>query len=190
MSRTIRVFAVAAGLAFASAAAVADNNGSAYDNRYDRDGDYDFAPVVHVEPLRRRVRVSEPVRECWQETSYASEGPFSYNHIGGTLLGSAIGVVVGNQVGHGGGKDAARVAGALIGGAIGHNVSVDRQRQLYGTPGRTYERCDVHYRDSWEERIDGYEVTYEYAGRQYVTRMPYDPGERIRVRVDVIPTAG
>ena len=81
------------------------------------------------------------------------------------------------------------VAGALIGGAIGHNVSVDRQRQLYGDSSRSVERCDVRYRDSYEERIDGYQVTYAYAGRQYVTRMPYDPGERIRIRVDVTPAS-
>ena len=37
-------------------------------------------------------------------------------------------------------------------------------------------------------RVAGYRVTCEYAGRQYVTRMPYDPGERIRVRVAVTPT--
>ncbi len=98
--------------------------------------------------------------------------------------------MVGNQIGHGRGKDVARVAGALIGGAIGHNVSVDRQRQLGGAPLRTDERCEVRYRDSFVERIDGYDVTYEYAGREYVTRMPYDPGERIRVRVDVTPADG
>lgn len=189
MSRTNRVLALAAGLALASGAVHADPSSGAYDDRYDQNSDYDFAEVVHVEPLRRQVRVSEPVRECWQETSQASAGPFSYNHIGGTLLGGAIGTVVGNQIGHGRSKDVARVAGALIGGAIGHNVSVDRQRELYGDPGRSIERCDVRYRDRYEERIDGYEITYAYAGRQYVTRMPYDPGERLRVRVDVTPTA-
>jgi uncharacterized protein YcfJ len=177
MSRFIPVLATAAGLVLAAGAAFADPPS----------GDYDYADVVHVEPLRRQVRVSEPVRECWQETVQRSDGPFSYNHVGGTLIGGAIGTVVGNQVGHGRGKDVARVAGALIGGAIGHNVSVDRQRQLYGDGGRTVERCDVRYRDSMEERIYGYQVTYEYAGRQYVTRMPYDPGERLRIRVDVEP---
>jgi uncharacterized protein YcfJ len=181
MSRTMKAIAAAAGLALASDAALGDD-------RYEGDGDYDFAPVVHVEPLRRQVRVSEPVRECWQETSYAPDGPFSSNHVGATLLGSAIGIALGNQVGHGRGKDVARVAGAVIGGAIGHNVSVDRERQQYADGGRSVERCDVRYRDSYEERIDGYRVTYEYAGRQYVTRMPYDPGERIRVRVAVTPT--
>jgi uncharacterized protein YcfJ len=187
MSRSVRVLAAAAGLALASGAALADPSQGPYGNAYDRNGDYEFANVVRVEPLRRQVRVSEPVRECWQETVQPSQGPFSYNHIGGTLIGGALGTVVGNQIGHGRGKDVARVAGALIGGAIGHNVSVDRQRQLYGDRGQSVERCDVRYRDTTEERIDGYEVTYEYAGRQYVTRMPYDPGERLRIRVDVTP---
>jgi hypothetical protein len=30
-------------------------------------------------------------------------------------------------------------------------------------------------------------VTYEYHGRMYSTVMPYDPGERMRVRVSVVP---
>ncbi|MBM4218558.1 MAG: glycine zipper 2TM domain-containing protein [Gammaproteobacteria bacterium] len=187
MKPSIRSLAAAAGLVLASGAAFADGPIVGTAGGYD---DTDFADVVRVEPLRRQVRVSEPVRECWRETSYASEGPFSYNHIGGTLLGSALGVALGNQIGHGRGKDVARVAGALVGGAIGHNVSVDRQRQLGGARGQTHECCDVRYRDRYEERIDGYEVTYAYAGREYVTRMPYDPGERIRVRVDVSPADG
>jgi uncharacterized protein YcfJ len=32
---------------------------------------------------------------------------------------------------------------------------------------------------------NAYDVTYEYAGRTYTTRTDYDPGERIRVRVEV-----
>ncbi|HET8692582.1 MAG TPA: glycine zipper 2TM domain-containing protein [Steroidobacteraceae bacterium] len=188
MSRSIRVLtAAAAALSLTACAALADPSSGYYGPSDGGDGDYDYADVVHVEPLRRQVRVSEPVRECWQETVQPSTGPFSYNHVGGTLIGSAIGIAAGNQVGHGRGKDVARVAGALIGGAIGHNVSVDRQRQLHGDRGRVVERCDVRYRDSTVERIDGYEVTYEYAGREYVTRLPYDPGQRLRVRVDVGP---
>jgi uncharacterized protein YcfJ len=189
MSRFNASLAAAAGLALVSAAALADPPGYFDGGRDDRAGDLDYAEVVHVEPIRRQVRVSEPVRECWQETRHASEGPFSYNHIGGTLVGGALGTVVGNQIGRGRGKDVARVAGALIGGAIGHNVSVDRQRQL-GAPLRSYERCEVRYRDSFVERVDGYEVTYAYAGREYLTRMPYDPGDRIRVQVDVTPAGG
>lgn len=184
MSSKLTVTVAGLGLALACSAVLADHDRGRPGARYD------YARVVDVEPLRRQVRVSEPVRECWEEVTYAQDGPFSYNHVRGTLLGSVIGVAVGNQVGHGRGKDVARAAGALIGGAIGHNVSRDRQRQLYGDGRHVVERCDVSYRDSWEERIDGYEVRYEYAGREYVTRMPYDPGDRIRVRVDVSPIPG
>lgn len=185
MSRINRSFIAAAGWVLVSGAALADPSSYPYEGR--ENGGFDFADVVRVEPIRRQVRVSEPVRECWEEVRPVSDGPFSASHVGGTLLGGAIGTVVGNQVGHGRGKDVARVAGALIGGAIGHGVSVDRARQRGGDELRSYERCDVRYRDSFHERIDGYDVTYEYAGREYVTRMPYDPGERIRVRVDVSP---
>ncbi len=191
MSRKLWISAVAFGLAAASAGAWADHNRGGYRERDDdRFADYDYARVVDVEPLRRRIRVSEPVRECWEEVGYADDGPLSSRHIGGTLVGALIGGALGNQVGSGRGRQAARAAGALIGGAVGHNASRDRQRQRYGDERYVYERCDVRYRDRYEERIEGYEVTYEYAGRRYVTEMPYDPGDRIRIRVDVTPSVG
>ena len=194
MLRKLWISGLAVGLAAASAGALADDprdsDRYAENGRYDRDdrygGDYDYARVVNVEPMRRRVRISEPVRECWDEPVYEADGPLSSRHVGSTLLGGIIGGVVGNQIGSGRGRDAARIAGALIGGAIGNNVSHERQRGTYGNE-RLVERCEVRYRDSWDERIDGYRVTYQYAGREYTTRMPYDPGERVRIRVDVTP---
>lgn len=196
MSRKLWISALAVGLAAASAGALADHNSGEYryDDRDERYGEYDYARVTGVEPLRRRVRISEPVRECWDEVSYApdnySDRAFSSNHVGGTLVGG----VLGNQVGSGSGRQVARAAGAIIGGAIGHNVSRERQRQRYGDQTyrdeRVVERCETRHRESYEERIDGYDVTYVYAGREYHTRMPYDPGDRIRIRVDVTPTGG
>jgi uncharacterized protein YcfJ len=35
--------------------------------------------------------------------------------------------------------------------------------------------------------VSAYDVTYEYGGRNYTTRTSYNPGNRIRVRVDVRP---
>ena len=35
--------------------------------------------------------------------------------------------------------------------------------------------------------VSAYDVTYEYGGRNYTTRTNYNPGNRIRVRVDVRP---
>jgi len=192
MLRKLWISGLAVGLAAASAGASADHNSGGYQYDEDRDdrygeSDYTFARVVDVEPIRRRVRVSEPVRECWDERVYESDGAFSSRHIGGTLLGGLIGGALGNQVGSHHGRQAARAAGAIIGGAIGHSVSRERQGDYYGRE-HLVQRCEVRYRDSWDERIDGYRVTYEYAGREYTTRMPYDPGDRVRIRVDVTPT--
>jgi uncharacterized protein YcfJ len=195
MLRKLWIYGLAVGLATASAGALADHDRGIYrydeTDRYDRDdrygnGDYDYARVVNVEAIRRHVRISEPVRECWDETTYESDGPFSSRHVGSTVLGGLIGGVVGNQIGRGRGRDTARIAGAVIGGAIGNSVSHDRQGSDYGRE-RLIERCEVRHRDRWEERVDGYRVTYEYAGREYTTRMPYDPGDRVRIRVDVTP---
>ncbi|MFZ2507023.1 MAG: glycine zipper 2TM domain-containing protein [Steroidobacteraceae bacterium] len=191
MLRKLWISGLAVGLAAASAGALADHDRGRdrYDRQERRGGDYDYARVVDVEPIRRRVRNSEPVRECWDEVVHESDGPLSPRHAGSTLLGSVIGGVVGNQIGSGGGRDLARIAGVLVGGAIGNNLSHQRHGDYYGRE-RLVERCEVHYRDSWDERIDGYRVTYEYAGREYTTRMPYDPGERVRIRVDVRPARG
>ena len=35
--------------------------------------------------------------------------------------------------------------------------------------------------------IDGYDVVYRYKGQRYATRMPYDPGDSLKVRVDIRP---
>jgi uncharacterized protein YcfJ len=49
------------------------------------------------------------------------------------------------------------------------------------------ERCETRYRNQREQRIDGYDVVYKYHGQRYSTRMPYDPGKRIKIRVDIRP---
>jgi uncharacterized protein YcfJ len=210
-SKKVLVSAVAAVLAISSVSAFAgqdrydDRRDDGYDqNRYDdsryddgrrQDGaEYDYARVVDVEPLTRRIRVSEPRRECWNETR-VDNGPYyngpDRNRGVSTVVGAVIGGVLGHQVGHGRGRDAATVAGAVIGGAIGRDQAERRaaQRGYGGPPVREYtvERCEVRHVDSWEERTDGYRVTYIYNGRRGVTELPYRPGDRIRVRVDVTP---
>jgi len=42
---------------------------------------------------------------------------------------------------------------------------------------------DYGRRERYDERIDGYRVTYLFRGREYSTVMSYDPGQRIRIRV-------
>ena len=209
-SKKILVGALAAAFTFASAGAFAqdrnqqnryddrpdsrDSRGydERYDDRYDsRDGDaYDYAKVIDVQPLVTRVRVSTPEQECWDETRYDQggyRGPDRHT-AGSTLLGAVIGAAIGNQIGHGDGRRAATAAGAIIGAGIGNSQA--QRRAGYPVPQQreyTTQRCETRYHDEWQERTDGYRVTYLYHGRRQLTQLPYDPGNRIRVRVDVSP---
>jgi uncharacterized protein YcfJ len=170
-----------------------DRHDDRYDDQYDdRDGAYEYARVVDVQPLTRRVRVSTPQRECWDESRYDERdnrnGPMPRGSAGGAVLGAVIGGVLGHQIGHGRGRDAATAAGVVIGAAVGSKQA--ERRNGYGSvPPREYtvQRCETRYHDEWEERTDGYRVTYVYNGRRQVTELPYRPGDRIRVRVDVSP---
>jgi uncharacterized protein YcfJ len=196
---------VAAALTAASTGALAQDryDPDGYDQgRYDQrryddrpgsyDGTYDYARVVDVQPLVTRVRVTTPQRECWDETRYDNggyrNGPLPRSSAGGAVLGAVIGGVLGHQIGSGRGRDAATAAGVVIGAAVG-SKQAERRGGHAAVPPREYpvQRCETRYRETWEERTDGYRVTYVYNGRRQVTEMPYRPGDRIRVRVDVSP---
>jgi uncharacterized protein YcfJ len=150
---------------------------------------YDYAQVISSQPIINYVTVSTPVRECWEEMQYYTVDRRARATGGGTLLGAVIGGVIGHQIGSGRGNDAATVAGTLIGAAIGNDSARRRYGDDYGVEhhARPVERCKTSYREHREERIDGYRVTYRYHGQKYQTEMPYDPGKKIRVRVDVRP---
>jgi uncharacterized protein YcfJ len=194
MWRKSLVFGTALSMVVFAAAAQAD-----HDRRgRDRGDDVDYARVIDVEPIVRRVRVTTPRRECWDEVRYDDDRYYggrrdrhsADSNAGGMIMGGIIGGVIGSTIGRGDGRRVATAAGALIGSAIGHDAAQRRRSERYGhggDEGRTVERCDIREEESWEERVDGYDVTYEYAGRRYHTRLPYDPGDRMRVEVAVRP---
>jgi uncharacterized protein YcfJ len=105
----------------------------------------------------------------------------------GTIFGAIIGGVIGHQIGNGHHNDAATVAGTLIGAAMGSSAGQDNAGYESTTHSRPVQRCETKYRQHEEERIDGYRVIYQYHGQKYATQMPYDPSDRIRIRVDVRP---
>ena len=142
---------------------------------------YDYAKVVNAQPIVRTVTVKTPVRECWQETQYYSTYERRRGSGGRALAGAVIGGVIGHQFGSGRGKDAATVAGSMIGAAVGHGPV---RRVDVAEP---VERCSTRYENRLEQRVEGYKVLYRYHGQTYSTRMPYDPGKKIKVRVDIRP---
>ncbi len=185
--RSIGVVPGALALALVLPVAEADAAGNAY--AYGRNSAiYDYAQVVSVTPNIRYVTVSRPVQECWEETRYYTVDNRPAGGVGATLFGAVVGGVIGHQFGSGRGNDAATVAGTLLGAAIGS----DSHRRSHGVRestqyARPVRRCETNYQSHQEERVESYRVIYNYNGRKYATDTPYDPGDRLRIRVDVRP---
>jgi uncharacterized protein YcfJ len=137
-----------------------------------------YADVLRSSPVYEIFRTSEPREECYDERVQRQGG----NPAGGAVLGAIIGGALGNQVGKGDGRDAATVAGAVIGGAIGHNQA---SRNTGGTV--VERRCRVVEDSREERRLVGFDVEYRYRGEVYLSRLDYDPGDKLRVRVSVAP---
>ena len=104
-----------------------------------------------------------------------------------TVVGGVVGAVLGSQVGGGSARYATSAIGSMVGGMAGKQIYEQTQRQRNATTRVCDpEPVDGRYRAS-DRTVDAYDVTYEYAGRQYTTRTNHHPGDRIRVRVDVRP---
>lgn len=174
----------------------------------------DTAQVVSAQPIYERV--STPRQECfnesvtvdrrtpspgYQDARYAQPAqpaPSGERTVGaGTILGAVIGGVVGHQFGNSGrGRDHGTVAGAVVGGIVGNSIENSQPRGTvnydpqparvdYTPETRTVQRCQT-VQDS-RDQVSGYDVTYRYNGRDYQTRMAYDPGQTINVRVSLAP---
>ena len=141
---------------------------------------YGWADVLRVDPVYNTVQVERPRQECYEQPVVREERG---NHTAGTVLGAVIGGVLGNTVGKGDGRKAATVAGAVAGGAIGNGVARRGDRTYQDS----VTRCDQVRAVSSERQLVGYDVEYRYRGEVYLSRLNYDPGERLRVRVAISP---
>jgi uncharacterized protein YcfJ len=139
----------------------------------------DFARVMSVTPQYEQVNY--PQQEC--RTEYVPVQRQQQRGVGGSIIGGLAGGIIGNQVGGGSGRTAATAAGAIAGAIVGDRL--ENNDAGVATEHQPVRQCRTV--DNWQSRPNGYAVTYEYHGRTYTTVMPYDPGERMRVRVSVMP---
>lgn len=144
---------------------------------------YTWAPVTHVEPVTRDVRVTTPREECWDERVTRVEQPRRDRT--GLIVGGIIGGVVGNQIGGGDGRRVATVAGTILGAGIGDELGNRGRHPRVHEQWET--RCEVVEEVHWETRTIGYDVYYRYAGEEYTIRTDHHPGDRVRLRVGVTP---
>ena len=112
------------------------------------------ARVLGAQPVVEQV----PVQEC---------GP---NRASGTgaAVGAVTGGLIGSQIGRGNGHIAGAILGALGGAVLGNTA------EAYNNG---YGGCATRY----SRRVTGYDVTYEYQGRQYQTRTAQAPGQWLQV---------
>lgn len=161
----------------------------------------DYARVKNVTPEYQRVNT--PRQECSTEyirntgyDGYGHEQSSSDRSYTGTVVGGVAGALLGSRFGKGKGTTAATAVGAIAGAVIGDKVqgngglfaNKNDDRYERDSRGREVQRCRTV--DHYENRLTGYLVAYEYAGRDYTTVMQSQPGRKIPVQVSVVPVAG
>ena len=140
----------------------------------------DYARVVSVAPQGEQI--NRPRQEC--RTEYVRQVQQQPRGVGGSIVGGVAGGIIGNQVGNGNGRTAATALGAITGAIVGDRVENNNNGGAVVTE-QPVQHCRMV--DHWETHASGYAVTYEYRGHTYTSVMPYDPGDRVRLRVSFSP---
>lgn len=92
----------------------------------------------------------------------------------GALMGAIAGAAVGNQIGGGSGRALATMAGVMGGAIMGDRI------ENPGSQIQNQTTCTTQ--TAYENRLSGYNVVYEYAGKQYNVQLPQDPGPTIQLQ--------
>ena len=92
------------------------------------------------------------------------------------MMGAIAGAAVGSQIGGGQGQALATMAGIVGGAILGDNIEKP-------APAQAYNQTTCTTQSAYENRLVGYQVVYEYAGKQYTVQLPQDPGPTIALQV-------
>ena len=126
--------------------------------------------VISSTPVVQQVAVPRQVCNQQQLVQQPSTG-------GGAVVGAIVGGLLGNTIGQGMGRAAATGVGVVAGAAVGDSIEGRRYPQAV-------QQCSTQ--TFYENRTVGYNVQYEYAGKQFSVQMPYDPGPTIRLQLSPV----
>ena len=129
----------------------------------------EMGQVLSRTPVYQQVAV--PHQTCAQTVT-----PNAPTSGAGAVSGALTGAVLGTIIGEG------RGAGALIGAVGGAVVGDKMESNANSQPVTT---CTTQ--TTLENRLVGYTVVYEYAGKTYTAQLPQDPGPTIALQIT--PTA-
>jgi len=125
----------------------------------------EIGQVLSRVPVYQQVAV--PRQTCAQTVT-----PNAPTSGAGAVSGALTGAVLGSIIGDG------RGAGALIGAVGGAMVGDKMESNANSQPVTT---CTTQ--TTLENRLVGYTVVYEYAGKTYTVQLPQDPGPTIALQV-------
>jgi uncharacterized protein YcfJ len=97
------------------------------------------------------------------------------NSGGGAVLGAVVGGLIGNAMGGGDSRGIATMAGVIGGSIVGDRAETERNAP------QTLTTCTTQ--TAMENRLVGYNVVYEYAGKTYNVQLPQDPGSTIALQI-------
>jgi uncharacterized protein YcfJ len=94
--------------------------------------------------------------------------------------GAAMGAIAGGAIGNAIGKGEGRAIATMI-GVIGGAIAGDKVEGPQATQTQTQQTCTTQ--QVYENRLTGYNVVYEFAGKQYNVQLPRDPGPTIKLQI-------
>jgi len=139
----------------------------------------ELGQVVSSTPVLMQVAV--PQQQCSEQQAQLQQPPSG----AGALIGALVGGAVGSNLGSGFGRAAATGLGVVAGSVIGNNV------EAANTPpvATTLRNCRTV--TGYENRVVGYDVSYDYNGQRYTSRLAQAPaGDKIELNVGVAMSNG
>ena len=132
--------------------------------------------VISSTPLVQQVAV--PRQVCTVQPIIVSEPKTG----AGAMLGALAGGGLGSTIGQGGGNALATMVGVIGGAMVGNSIEGN------STQVQNIQQCQTQ--TYFENRTVGYNVVYEFSGRQYSVRMPNDPGATVQLNISPVGATG
>jgi len=135
----------------------------------------EIGQVISRDAVYQQIAVP---RQTCSQMPVAVQNPTSG---GGALMGAIAGGAVGSQIGGGSGQALATMIGVVGGSIMGDRI------ENPGTQVQNQTTCTTQ--NVMENRLVGYNVVYEYAGKQHSVQLPQDPGPTIQLQVTPVAVA-
>jgi uncharacterized protein YcfJ len=129
--------------------------------------------VLSSTPITQQVAVPQQI--CSDQPVAVAPRPTG----AGAVVGAIAGGLIGNAIGGGGGRAAATAAGVVGGAMLGNQAEASGPVQY-----QNMRQCSTQ--TYYQNRTVGYNVTYEYNGRNYTTQTANPPGPWIALNVQPV----